>query len=107
MKKILLLVTGMSPQIVTETLYGLAVKPAAGQSVWIPDEVHLVSTTTGIEQARLKLLAGNGYFDALRQDYHLPMIAFNETSLHPILDNTGHALADLKTPEDNECANPR
>ena len=104
MKKILLLVTGMSPQIVTETLYGLAVKPAAGQSVWIPDEVHLVSTTTGIEQARLKLLAGNGYFDALRQDYHLPMIAFNETSLHPILDNTGHALADLKTPEDNECA---
>ena len=104
MKKILLLVTGMSPQIVTETLYGLAVRPADGQQTWIPDEIHLVSTTTGIEQARLKLLAGNGYFHALCQDYHLPQIVFNEASLHPILNNAGNTLADLKTPEDNECA---
>lgn len=104
MKKILLLVTGMSPQIVTETLYGLAVKPADGQAIWIPDEVHLVSTTTGIEQARLKLLAKNGYFHSLCQDYHLAPIVFNEASLHPILNNAGNALADLKTPEDNECA---
>ncbi len=41
-KNILLLVTGMSPAIVTETLYGLAVRPEAGQQPWIPDAVHVI-----------------------------------------------------------------
>ena len=37
----LLCVTGLSPQVVTETLYALAV---AQQPAWIPDEVHIVTT---------------------------------------------------------------
>lgn len=103
MQKILLLVTGMSPQIVTETLYGLAVKPQSS-AAWIPDEIHLISTTTGIEQARLKLLSGHGYFARLCQDYNLPAIHFDESSLHPIFDEQSQALPDLKTPQDNEYA---
>ena len=40
-RRILLAVSGLTPQIVTETLYALAViqKPA-----WIPTEVHLITT---------------------------------------------------------------
>ncbi len=42
MPKILLAVSGMSPQIITETLYALHQEQA-----WLPDEVHLITTLQG------------------------------------------------------------
>lgn len=102
MKKILLLVTGMSPQIVTETVYGLAVRPAHGQP-WIPDEVHVVSTTGGLTQIRASLFK-DGHFAQLLHDYALPAIRFDESCLHSICTAQGQMLADLKTPDDNELA---
>ena len=36
-RRILLAVTGLSPQIVTETLYALAVK---GNPAWVPTEIR-------------------------------------------------------------------
>ncbi|MCB1660265.1 MAG: TIGR02584 family CRISPR-associated protein [Pseudomonadales bacterium] len=102
MKKILLLVTGMSPQIVTETLYGLAVNPSQGKS-WIPDEIHVVSTTGGLTQIRASLFK-DGHFARLLAEYQLPLISFNEQCLHTIDNENGIALADLKTPSDNEYA---
>lgn len=102
MKKILLLVTGMSPQIVTETLYGLAVNPSQGK-YWIPDEIHVVSTNDGLNQIRDRLF-DKGHFQRLLQDYNLPLIHFNETCLHKICTEDGKVLSDLKTPEDNELA---
>ena len=101
-RRILLLVTGMSPQIVTETVYGLAVKAANGQS-WIPDEVHVISTTDGLTQLRATLFT-KGHFAHLLADYALPAIRFDESCLHSICDANGTALADLKTPADNELA---
>src|SRR3990172_2018906 len=41
-RRILLAVTGLSPQVVTETLYALAVEPPAGEERFVPTEVHLV-----------------------------------------------------------------
>lgn len=102
MKKILLLVTGMSPQIVTETLYGLAVNPNNGTS-WTPDEVHVVSTNDGLNQIRDRLF-DKAHFQRLLQDYNLPSIHFNESCLHKICTEDGQVLSDLKTPEDNELA---
>ena len=46
-RRILLCVSGMSPQIVTETLYALA---CARSPAWIPDEIHLISTRDGANQ---------------------------------------------------------
>ncbi len=102
MKKILLLVTGMSPQIVTETLYGLAVRPINGIP-WTPDEVHVVSTNDGLNQIRDRLF-DKAHFQRLLQDYNLPSIHFNESCLHKICTEDGQVLSDLKTPEDNELA---
>jgi CRISPR-associated protein (TIGR02584 family) len=48
-RRILLAVTGLSPQIVTETLYALGVK---GSPVWVPTEVRIITTRWGAEQAR-------------------------------------------------------
>ena len=67
-RKILLAVTGLSPQIVTETLYALAV----GQDTpWVPDEIHLITSCEGADRARLSLLdPGAGQFYALCRDYY-------------------------------------
>jgi CRISPR-associated protein (TIGR02584 family) len=107
-RRILLCATGMSPQIVTETLYALAVPPKAAQtdkSLWIPNEIHLISTSTGAAQARLNLLSDTpGWFNKLCQDYHLPAIHFTAQTIHCIQDAEGEDLDDIRSPADNEAA---
>lgn len=100
-KKILLLVTGMTPQIITETVYGLAVQPPAADR-WIPDHIHVISTQDGLNQIRDRLFE-KGNFARLLADYQLPAINFGEANLHCI-EQHGENLKDLKTPEDNEKA---
>lgn len=64
--RILLCVTGLSPQIVTETLYALAVARA---TPFIPTEIHLLTTTDGARLARAALLhPDGGHFHALLND---------------------------------------
>lgn len=104
-RRILLCATGMSPQIVTETLYALAVKPKAGFLPWIPDEIHLISTSTGAAQARLNLLSTTlGWFYTLCRDYDLPAIHFSNDTIHVIQDEDGNDLADIRSLNDNEAA---
>ncbi|ANJ66647.1 CRISPR-associated protein [Halothiobacillus diazotrophicus] len=104
-KRILLCVTGMSPQVMTETLYALAVNPEAGQGAWIPNEVHIITTASGADQARLNLLSQDtGWFKKLCDDYSLPPIAFGSSHIHCITDEAGQVLDDIRTPADNEAA---
>ncbi len=101
-RRILIAVTGMSPQIVTETLYALAV---AAEPAFVPTEIHLVTTQTGAERAQDSLLRPNdGWFHRLRRDYDLPPIAFDEGRIHVLKDATGQPLDDIRTPEDNTAA---
>lgn len=100
-KRILLAVTGLTPQVVTETLYALACRDAAP---WIPDEIHLITTATGAENARLNLLAGAGWFHRLRADYRLPEIAFPAEHIHVLRGGDGQFLDDIRTPEHNSLA---
>ncbi|WP_374326913.1 CRISPR-associated ring nuclease Csm6 [Azonexus sp.] len=100
--RILIAVSGLSPQILTETLYALAVK---AEQKWIPDEIHLITTSRGKEHAALNLLSGRGGFHQLCRDYKLPAIAFDaERHIHLIEDAAGRPLEDIRTPEDNEAA---
>lgn len=102
-RKILLAVTGLSPQIVTETLYALAV---AADRPWVPDEIRLITTAEGAERARLTLLEPNsGHFHALCRDYGLTgQIAFVPENILLIRDANGQVLSDIRTPEDNTLA---
>jgi CRISPR-associated protein (TIGR02584 family) len=98
-RRILLAVSGMSPQIVTETLYALAVTQNEQ-----PTEIHLISTTTGKQKAVQHLLdSEKGQFHRLCQDYHLAGIHFNADTIHVIPDKEGRLLDDIKTPEENEA----
>ena len=101
-RRILIAVTGLSPQIVTETVYWLAVERAP---VFTPTEVHLITTAKGARRAELELLhPETGWFHRLRADYRLPSITFGTEQIHALQDASGRPLSDIRTPADNTCA---
>ena len=103
-RRILLCVTGLTPQILTETLYALAV---LRQPPFVPTEIHLLTTAEGASRAELTLLdSDQGQYHQLCADYGLDsrQIAFDASCLHVIADRQGRALADIRTPEHNEAA---
>lgn len=104
-RRILLCATGLSPQIVTETLYALGVA-ASGRQRFIPTEVHLVTTASGAKMARTALLhPDGGQFHALLADYpDLGQPRFADASIHIMADDRGNALEDIRTPRENAAA---
>lgn len=101
-RRVLLAVSGLSPQIVTETLYALAADETAP---FVPTEVHLITTATGAQRAELSLLSDDmGWFHRLLRDYHLPGVQFDRSHIHVMRDAHGAPLADIRTPADNEAA---
>lgn len=103
-RRILLAVTGLFPQIVTETLYALAVQ--SKQGTFVPTEIHLLTTSEGARLARTALLhPDGGQFYALLADYpQLGRPAFHDAHIHVIHNSAGQALADIRTPEENASA---
>lgn len=100
MKNVLFLVTGMSPQIITETVWALACDPKRNDK-WIPDEIYVLSTQKGINQIQERLF-NKGAFNRMKHDYpQLVNIKFDDKSLITVELNN-KALEDIKTPEHNE-----
>ena len=101
MRQILLAVTGMSPQVVTETLFALVT-----QRGFIPDEIHVITTAHGKNRIMADLLSEpDGHFFRFCQEYELiNRIRFDEDCIEVITDQQGMALPDIRTPAENECA---
>lgn len=100
-RRVLLALTGLSPQVVTETVYALTQKT---DPAFIPTEVHLFTTAEGAERAHLTLLSDKpGWFRRLYQDYALAEIAFGEKSIHTLKSVAGSAIRDILTREENEA----
>ncbi len=98
---VLLIVTGMTPQIITETLYALKTERGI-----VPDEVHVVTTNSGAACVRRSLLEdGFGRWaqllEALKPE---KAVAFDAASIHVIRSDDGRRLDDIRTPEDNTWA---
>jgi CRISPR-associated protein (TIGR02584 family) len=98
---------GLSPQVVTETLWALAVdqKPA-----WSPDELVLITTLQGARVARATLLdEGDGRIRALGQEYgredlarladkvRIELIGDDEAYYDDVDTERGHAAAADRT----------
>lgn len=96
-KTILLAVTGATPQVVTETLYGIY-----QQGLEWPDEIVIITTSFGKNQAYLQLIA-EGKLKALCDEYQLPLPHFTEQLIKVIPDANGQEVADARTPEDQEA----
>jgi CRISPR-associated protein (TIGR02584 family) len=101
-RRILVCATGLSPQIVTETVFALAV---ASPTPWVPDEIRLITTQRGADNARLTLLSDKpGWFRQLCEDWHLPAIAFDASHIEILKDRHGQVLDDIRDDQDNQCA---
>jgi len=97
MKNILLAVTGLSPQILTETLYYYTV--VAKPSVAI-DEIRVITTEAGkrlIEE--LLLDPDKGAFHRFTKDYRINGIRFDQSCIEVL--GGKKPLDDIRTEEDN------
>lgn len=95
----------MSPQVITETLYGLYKK---GQGM--PNKIHIITTTQGKEQAWLTLGVSQpnqpSMLEQFCYDYDLPMIQFEESDIWIVSDENDVVLDDASnTHEHNSMAN--
>ena len=98
----MLAVSGLTPQIVTETLYALAADEFAP---FVPTEVHLITSADGARRAELSLLSDDlGWFHKLCADYHLPGVRFDRSCIHTMRDAHGQPMNDIRTPADNRAA---
>jgi CRISPR-associated protein (TIGR02584 family) len=100
-RRILACVSGMSPAIVTETLFALVT-----QQGFIPDEVHVITTLEGRDRIHDSLLKPDtGHFHAFLREY-LPgrSIRFDDETIHLIGAEDGQPRRDIQTDEDNRAA---
>lgn len=97
MKNILLCVTGLSPQVITETLYALK------DSNDFPQEVHILGTGEGIRRAKLELLnEGRGHIEKLCSEYELPIPLLQPANFHCVTNEAGEPLFDMQTEQDHQ-----
>ena len=99
--RILLVVIGMTPQIVTETLYKLAID---SKPCFIPTEIHIITTQEGAHSAKRALFGTEnekGWFMTFCEDYAFTGIRFNQSMLHIIADTEGHFINDTQATEHN------
>lgn len=98
-RRVLLAVTGLSPQVVTETVFALATRIV---DPWVPDQIVLVTTARGAENARLQLLSEDpGWFHRLRAEWDLPPIDFDDNAIRVVRRADGSPLDDIRDDDDN------
>ena len=109
-RKILLSVTGMSPAVVTETLYALVT-----EKNFVPTEIQVITTEQGKNKLLETLLGIEGgrkerkgalqeFIEDYGEQYCFSSIHFDESCIHIITDKCGQNLPDIRTPEENEQA---
>lgn len=98
-RRVLLAVLGTSPQVITETIYGLInSKPS-----FTPTEIILVTTLSGAATAKRLLLDSQPpVLEQMAEDYQWPKIRFDEKSIHIIQTPDGNLLEDIRSLDDNQ-----
>ncbi|MCI5168387.1 MAG: TIGR02584 family CRISPR-associated protein, partial [Candidatus Electrothrix sp. GM3_4] len=100
-RRILLAVIGMTPQILTETLYKLAVD---SDPAFVPTKIHLITTARGAKSAKNALLGvggDKGEFYRFCEDYKLNGIRFQSNHIHRISGPDGPFINGTESAEHN------
>jgi len=94
----LICITGMSPQVVTETVYALA----KSDKTTIETTVHIITTSIGAQRARAVLLGGKSpKFKQLCDDYNFSHFNLQDDNIHVVKNELGLPLADIRTHQEN------
>lgn len=99
MKNVLLAVSGLSPQVITETLYALH---QSGREI---HAVHMITTRNGKDVILAELLAGgNGHYYKYLNEYEVDpdTVVFSHDNIHVITDDHGVEINDIINESDNE-----
>ena len=96
MKHVLVALSGLSPQIVTETLYGLMVESRDPVPI---REVHVLTTARGRDVGLRALLGRKGWFRRFCRDYGFTEIRFPEENFHVLGGPEG--LDDIRSGGEN------
>ena len=99
MKTVLLAVTGMSPQVITETLW--AIHRNRGQEPW-PAEIQIITTRPGGDKA-LQGLIELGHLGRLCAELGMPEPLFGPEQIHIVPDSNGVPVDDARSREDHEA----
>jgi len=98
-REILIFVAGTTPQIITETLYGLILgkKPPL-----IPDEIFVLTTASGKKKIEEELIH-KGRLAAFQKEFSLDRVPFAEENIIVLTDFQGNPLDDIRGAEQNEA----
>ena len=101
MKNILLISSGFTPQVITETIYyyNSLYKPS-----FLFDEVHVVTDLRGSEKIERTLFGKDGAIVNLYKDYDIDSksIRFDKNCVHIIKDKEDVMLNDIRSVKDNK-----
>lgn len=101
LRKVLVAIVGLSPQVVTETLWALR-----RERGFVPNEIRVILTHAARECVLHDLLDPvEGRFHAFCRDYGLVgKIRFDESCVTVVTDAEGRELDDIRTPEESAAA---
>ncbi len=98
MKNILVAVVGLSPQVITETLYGIY---QSGRKI---HKIVIITTNQGKKKIFESLVVGkHSFFNRFLEEYDIPKesILFDHDSIHVIKDEYGNEISDFESEEEN------
>lgn len=101
-KHIIIAVIGLTPQIITETLYALAVRE---EKSIIPHAIYVITTLEGKKQVIRKLLDdGKGKYYQFCGEYGIDSsrIEFDESTIFVVRDLDNRPLEDIRNNTENE-----
>ena len=107
-RTILLATVGITPAVLTETVWALAHPARKGAEVVIPDEVFVLSTLRGAREVEKLLLVPDGGWNrmvAAMKKEGLPVdgkLSFGKASIR-VLERDKEFLEDIRTGEENEA----
>jgi len=98
-RRILVVSSGLSPAVITESLYALSV---AQKPAWVPDELHVITTGRGAELVETRIFGADGALRRLCAEYDLPLPEHGGPRLHVLRDDCGNI--DFDAVEDSAIA---
>lgn len=96
MRRTLLAVCGLAPQVVTETLYALHVQGR------LPDAVRLLTTLEGKLAVNAMLAGPDGQLARFLADYDIPPARLEFGPVQAVTDERDRPIEDIGSAEDNE-----
>ena len=97
-KEIFIFIAGSTPQVITETIYALAVRKPPVYS----DEIYIITTCMGKAKAE-DLLIRKDILKKLAEEYGLPPVTLKESSFIIPSGCSGNMLNDIRNEEENEA----